>query len=304
MRKSLFYYIAAAFLIGFCIVFSSCSKDPILKEGDYIYENNDLTKVDYVNGIIINWADDIDISEEQKTVIRNLIANLVRVEGGSFMMGAQNMNAQGDCYDEDALDDESPVHQVTLTDFLINKYQITQKEWHTIMGYDLDWSELYGEGDDFPAYNVSQTEALQFVENLSAMTRLSFNLPTEAQWEFAAKGGNKSQQYHFSGSNEVYDVAWHKNNSANRLHPVGEKQANELGLYDMSGNLWEWCLDTYGPYPDIPQTEPVSANGDKFLIRGGSWTFLPSYCRITARNSYSSENHSISNGFRIILKTK
>lgn len=302
MRKNIYTIIFTALLIGLCMVFSSCSKDPILKQGDYIYENNDLTKVDYVNGIIINWADDIDINEEQKAVIRNLMDNLVRVEGGSFMMGAQNINAQGDCYDEDALDDESPVHQVTLTNFLIGKYEITQKEWHTIMGYDLDWSELYGEGDDFPAYNVSQTEALQFVERLNAMTRLSFNLPTEAQWEFAAKGGNKSQHYRFSGNNEVDDVAWHKNNTEGRLHPVGEKQANELGLYDMSGNLWEWCLDAYGPYPDEPQTEPVSENGDKFLIRGGSWTFIPTYCRVTARNSYSGENHSISNGFRIILK--
>ena len=302
MRKYLLCHIAAALLIGLCMVFFSCSKDPILKQGDYIYENNDLTKVDYVNGIIINWADNIDINEEQKAVIRNLMDNLVRVEGGSFMMGAQNINAQGDCYDEDAIDEESPVHQVTLTNFLIGKYEITQKEWHTIMGYDLEWSELYGEGDNFPAYNVSQTEALQFVERLNAMTRLSFNLPTEAQWEFAAKGGNKSQHYRFSGSNEVDNVAWHKNNTEGRLHPVGEKQANELGLYDMSGNLWEWCLDAYGPYPDEPQTEPISDEGNRFILRGGAWTFLPTYCRVTCRKDFERENRSISNGFRVVFR--
>ncbi len=284
------------------LLFTFCGKDPVYDYGDYLYEHDDFTKVDDINGILIHWADTMDISDEQKTVVRNLVTNLVRVEGGTFRMGAQSGLPQGDNYDSEARDDESPVHEVTLNDYYLDKFEITQWEWRTIMGYELDWPEQYGRGDDFPAYNVSRTEALRFMEKLSAMTSLPFRLPTEAQWEYAARGGSHSLHYRFSGSDLVNEVAWHHGNSDGMLHPVGGKQPNELGLHDMSGNLWEWCADTYGPYLSAPQTDPISESGSPFVLRGGSWTYLPSYCRVTCRDSYSGDDASISVGFRVAME--
>ena len=293
-------YFALLFVFGIFAAIS-CGKDPVFEQGDYIYENDDFTKVDNINGIIIHWADDVEISEEQKTVIRNLVANLVRVEGGIFQMGAQHTDALGSNYDAEAQDDESPVHEVTLGNYYIGKYEITQQEWESVMGYDLEWSETYGVGERLPAYNVSRADALRFVEKLSVIAGLHFQLPTEAQWEFAARGGNNTRHYRFSGRSSVDDVAWHKGNSQSMVHPVGEKQPNELGLFDMSGNVWEWCLDAYGPYSEMSQTNPVSYEGDKFVLRGGGWTYFPVYSRVACRDGYNGEARSMSNGFRVVV---
>ncbi len=284
------------------LLFTFCGKDPVFDYGDYLYEYDDFSKVDDINGILIHWTDTMDISDEQKTVVRNLVANMVSVSGGTFRMGAQNSDPQSDNYDTEARDNEGPVHEVTLSNYYIGKFEITQREWRTIMGDELDWPEQYGRGDDFPAYNVSRTDALRFVERLSAMTRLPFQLPTEAQWEFAARGGSNSLHYRFSGSNDVDEVAWHKENANGSLHPVGGKRPNELGLHDMSGNLWEWCLDTYGPYPSTLQTNPVANSGSQFVLRGGSWTYFPTYCRVTCRDSFSGNDASVSVGFRVAME--
>jgi formylglycine-generating enzyme required for sulfatase activity len=288
------------FMMG--LLFTFCGKDPVFDYGDYLYEYDDFSKVDDINGILIHWTDTMDISDEQKTVVRNLVANMVSVSGGTFRMGAQNSDPQSDNYDTEARDNEGPVHEVTLSNYYIGKFEITQREWRTIMGDELDWPEQYGRGDDFPAYNVSRTDALRFVERLSAMTRLPFQLPTEAQWEFAARGGSNSLHYRFSGSNDVDEVAWHKENANGSLHPVGGKRPNELGLHDMSGNLWEWCLDTYGPYPSTLQTNPVANSGSQFVLRGGSWTYFPTYCRVTCRDSFSGNDASVSVGFRVAME--
>ena len=293
-------WVALFFTMG--LLLSFCGKDPVFDYGDYLYEHDDFTKVDDINGILIHWADTMDISDEQKIVVRNLVANLVRVEGGSFQMGAQRTNPQADNYDTEARDDESPVHEVTLSNYFIGKFEITQREWRTIMGDELDWPEQYGRGDDFPAYNVSRTDALRFVERLSAMTRLPFRLPTEAQWEYAARGRNRSLHLRYSGSNNVDEVAWHKENANGTLHPVGGKLPNELGLHDMSGSLWEWCLDTYGPYPSTPQTDPLADSGSPFVLRGGAWTYFPTYCRVTCRDSFSGNDASVSVGFRVAME--
>ena len=288
------------FMMG--LLFTFCGKDPVFDYGDYLYEYDDFSKVDDINGILIHWADTMDISDEQKIVVRNLVANLVSVSGGTFRMGAQNSDPQSDNYDTEARDNECPVHEVTLSNYYIGKFEITQREWRTIMGDELDWPEQYGRGDDFPAYNVSRTEALRFVEKLSAMTRLPFRLPTEAQWEFAARGGSNSLHDRFSGSNDVDEVAWHKENANGTLHPVGGKLPNELGLHDMSGSLWEWCLDTYGPYPSTPQTDPLADSGSPFVLRGGAWTYFPTYCRVTCRDSFSGDDASVSVGFRVAME--
>jgi formylglycine-generating enzyme required for sulfatase activity len=279
----------------------SCGKDPVFEQGDYLYEHDDFTKVEDINGILLHWSDTMALSEEQKTVVRNLVANLVNVSGGTYRMGAQNSDPQSDNYDPEARDNENPVHEVTLSDFYLGRFEVTQREWRAIMGDDLDWSEQYGKGDDFPAYNVSRNDALRFLERLSAMTRLPFRLPTEAQWEYAAKGGSHSLHYRFSGSNQVDEVAWHIGNSNGVLHPVGGKLPNELGLCDMSGSLWELCSDTYGPYPSVPQTDPLADSGSQFVLRGGAWAYLPTYCRTTCRDSYDGDAASVSVGFRVTM---
>jgi len=302
MKNRFLTFVTTIFLATITIL--GCNKDPVYEQGHYLYDNYDLTQVDYVNGIVIEWADSIEISDEQKDVILNLLDNMVLVEGGTFKMGAQNTEEQGFNYDAEAQNNESPVHEVTLNNYYIGKFEITQREWHIIMGYDLDWTETYGKGDNIPAYNITYTDACLFVLRLSAMTNLTFQLPSEAQWEFAARGGNNTLHYRYSGSNQVEEVAWHKNNSGNILHNVGEKQANELGLYDMSGSLWEWCLDTYGEYPDSPQTDPIFHDGNPYSMRGGAWTYLPSYCRVTCRDAYDDNTPSVSNGLRIIMNTQ
>ena len=289
-------------LLGSVLLVGSCGKDPLFEQGDYIYENNYFTRVDNVNGFIIHWADDVEISEEQQAVILNLIANLVRVEGGTFMMGAQHSNPESANYDPGAADNESPVHQVTLSDYYIDKYEVTQREWRVVMGYDLDWPEVYGNGDDFPVYNVSRTDAVRFLEKLSALTRLSFHLPSEAQWEYAARGGSYTQHYCFSGSDDVNDVAWYNGNAGGILHSVGEKQPNELGLYDMSGNVWEWCSDSYALYSEDDSQDPCVLSGSPYVLRGGSWTYLPGYCRVTCRDFYGGNASSLSVGFRVSLR--
>ena len=232
-RNRLLDVIVVAFFAVVGLAMVSCGKDPVFEQGDYLYEHDDFTKMEEINGILLHWSDTMALSEEQKSVVRNLVANLVRVEGGSFRMGAQSGMPQGDNYDPEARDNESPVHEVTLSDFYLGRFEITQREWRAIMGDELDWSEPYGKGDDFPAYNVSRTDAMRFLERLSAMTRLSFRLPTEAQWEYAARGGSNSLHYRFSGSNQVDEVAWHIGNTNGVLHPVGGKLPNELGFCDM-----------------------------------------------------------------------
>ncbi len=299
-----FSLVVVAFFVAVAAVFASCGKDPVFVQGDYIYENEDFTPVDNVNGILIHWADTMDIGEEQKNVIRNLIANLVRVEGGTFQMGAQNADPAGSNYDPEAQSNERPVHEVTLSDYHIGKFELTQQEWCTVMGYELDWSEQYGKGDDFPAYNVSRSEALRFLEKLSAMTRLPFRLPTEAQWEYAARGGSRSLHFRFSGSNNADDVAWHNGNAGGGLHKAGEKHPNELGFHDMSGNLWEWCSDTYGTYPATPQTDPITESGVQYVLRGGAWTYQPAYCRTTCRDAYNGNTASVSVGFRVAMECR
>lgn len=298
-----FNLIMSVFLLGNVLLLGSCRKDPTFDQGYYIYEDDTFTKVDNVNGIIIHWADDIEISEEQKSVICSLVANMVPVYAGSFIMGAQCVDGQGDNYVPEARENESPLHTVRLGDYYIGKYEITQREWSVVMGYDLEWSDQYGKGDRIPAYYVSWEEANAFVEKLSAMTRLEFRLPTEAQWEFAARGGASSLQNLYSGSNHADEVAWYKGNTGDVLHNVGEKRPNELGLYDMSGSLWEWCADSYRPYSANYSQDPCVMSGSPYVLRGGSWTYLPDYCRVTCRDSYGGDASSLSVGFRVSLTT-
>ena len=196
---------------------------------------------------------------------------MVRVAGGTFQMGSN---------DSDADSDEKPVHQVTLSDYYIGETEVTQALWEAVMGTTVrqqrdkankEWP-LRGEGPSYPMYYISWKECLDFIGKLNAMTGKSFRLPTEAEWEYAARGGNKEKGYKYSGSDDIGSVSWYDDNSGSTTHPVGTKQANELGLYDMSGNVWEWCQDWYGNYGSSNQTNPKGpSNGSYHVGRGGGW---------------------------------
>jgi formylglycine-generating enzyme required for sulfatase activity len=233
--------------------------------------------------------------------------SMVFVQGGTFSMGCTS--EQG----SDCEDDEKPPHIVTLSDFYIGKYEVTQAQWQAIMGTtirqqrDKDGkdSPLYGEGDSYPMYYVSWNEVQEFIKKLNAATGKQYRLPTEAEWEYAARGGNKSNGYKYSGSNTFEDVAWYGSNSGRETHPVGTKQPNELGIYDMSGNVWEWCNDWYGSYSSSSQRDPAGASSGSYrVIRGGGWYISAQGCRTSIRLYYSSDDRNVALGFRLVSSSK
>ena len=222
-------------------------------------------------------------------VLRDLEANMVRVEGGTFMMGATS--EQG----SDAFSNEKPSHQVTLSGFYICKYEVTQELWQAVMGTTVrqqrdkanpSWN-LFGEGANYPMYYISWEECQTFIGKLNRLTGKQYRLPTEAEWEYAARGGNKSRGYKYAGSNTLGDVAWYESNSGSTTHPVGQKSPNDLGLYDMSGNVGEWCQDWFGDYGSGSQTNPMGpSTGSNRVSPGGSWGSIAGFCRVSIRDCY------------------
>ena len=250
--------------------------------------------------------------------------DMVYVEGGTFLMGAQTSSSSSANYDCDAYGHESPVHSVTLSSYYIGKYEVTQQLWEYVMNYtgaaadgtilsavasdpwlgDSNPSSTYGKGDYYPAYYVSYEDIVNhFIPRLNKITGKTFRLPTEAEWEYAARGGNKSKGYKYSGSNTIGDVAWYDDNSSYEAHQVGTKQANELGIYDMSGNVWEWCSDWYGSYSSTSQTDPTGpTSGSYRVLRGGSWDNDAQGCRVSIRSCYTPSLCGIYFGFRLLYQ--
>ena len=218
--------------------------------------------------------------------------DMVKVEAGTFMMGATSEM-------QNPYDDEKPVHQVTLTNnYYIGKYEVTQALWKTVMGSN---SSKF-KGDNLPVEQVSWNDCQEFIGKLNGLTDKKFRLPTEAEWEYAARGGKKSRGYQYSGSSNISDVAWYDGNSGRKTRPVGTKQANELGIYDMSGNVYEWCQDWYGSYVSSPQTNPTGAVcGSRRVYRGGSWGSNARYCRSSFRHFDTPDNRSYYLGLRLVL---
>ena len=217
---------------------------------------------------------------------------MVKVEGGTFMMGAtsemKNPNSN-----------EKPVHQVTLTnDYYMGKYEVTQALWQAVMGSNP--SEY--KGDNLPVETVSWNDCQKFISKLNSLTGRMFRLPTEAEWEYAARGGKESRGYQYSGSSNISDVAWYDENSGSKTHPVGTKQANEVGIYDMTGNVWEWCSDWYSSYSSSSQTNPTgSDSGSARVSRGGGWFNDASYCRLSVRFYYTPDFRLDILGLRLAL---
>ena len=177
--------------------------------------------------------------------------------------------------------DEEPTHQVTLSSYYIGETEVTQALWKAVMGSNPSGFI----GDDLPVEMVSWDDCQTFISKLNALTGKRFRLPTEAEWEFAARGGNQSRHTQYSGSSRIDDVAWYRGNSGGKTHPVKTKQPNELGIYDMSGNVWEWCQDRYGSYSSYAQTNPTGASsGSDRVCRGGSWWDYPWECRSSIRS--------------------
>ncbi len=216
---------------------------------------------------------------------------MVYVEGGTFSMGATPEQVNPGSY-------EKPVHRVTLSSYRIGQTEVPQWLWVAVMGSN----PSYRKGDNLPVEQVSWDDCQEFLGKLNNITGKFFSLPTEAQWEFAARGGNRSRGYQYSGSDELGTVAWYRNNSNFRTHEVGMKGSNELGLYDMSGNVWEWCSDRYGRYPNHSVTNPkgASTGGDR-ASRGGSWYGSPWDCRVARRTDFAPDNRGNGLGFRLAL---
>lgn len=228
---------------------------------------------------------------QQQTELDKLINNMVYVSGGTFIMGEGG---------EQKGYSNGPAHKVSLDNFQICKYEVTQALWEVVMGNNPSGNK----GDNLPVECVSWDDCQTFISRLNSLTNKTFRLPTEAEWEFAARGGKKSLGYKYSGSNNLSDVAWYNGNSDNRAHPVGLKKPNELGLYDMSGNVREWCSDWLGKYSSSDQNNPKGPSKDLFAFRvhrGGDWDTEADGCRSTDRNGVSPGNQSPCLGFRLVL---
>ena len=225
-------------------------------------------------------------------VIQNLLNNMVRVEGGTFTMGATS--EQG----SDADSDEKPTHQVTLSSFSIGKYEVTQEEWQAVMG---DNPSNF-KGAKHPVEEVSWNDCQEFIRKLNAITGKHFRLPTEAEWEYAARGGNRCIGYKYSGSDNLDRVAWYDSNSGNTTHDIGQKSPNEIGLFDMSGNVREWCADWYGSYKSNSQSNPGGpSSGSYRVFRGGSWFNVARRCRVSDRHDLTPGDSDFNLGLRLAL---
>ena len=229
---------------------------------------------------------------------------MVYVAGGEFLMGGTS--EQG----SDAESDESVIRHVTVGDFYIGRYEVTQSQWESVMGTSVSQQRnkvntsysLSGTGPNYPMYYVSWEEANEFCRILSRKTGRNYRLPTEAEWEYAARGGNRSRGYKYSGSNNINEVAWYDHNSGDKTHIVGTKSPNELGIYDMSGNVYEWCQDWYGSYSSGSQTNPQGPSSGSYRVaRGGSWYLDAEDCRSSIRDSSSPVLSVYALGLRLVL---
>ena len=236
--------------------------------------------------------------------VKHAPKSMVSVQGGSFRMGSN-----------DGRSHEKPIHEVIVSSFWIGKYQVTQKEWKEVMGNNpSNWQD-----DNLPVENVSWYDAVEYCNRRSIQEGLTpcysgkgsgitcdwnangYRLPTEAEWEYAARGGHKSKGFVYSGSDDINEVAWHEGNSDRRTHNVGDKNSNELGIHDMSGNVWEWCWDWYAGsyYKKSPSINPKGPNSGSYrVLRGGSWSNLD-LCRVSNRSNSKPISNSRNHGFRV-----
>lgn len=233
--------------------------------------------------------DDADDNAEVKEyTVGGATFKMIRVEAGTFRMGSTS-----------GLDDEQPVHSVTISkDYYIGETEVTQELWTAVMGTN---PSNFTSDSQLPVETVSWNDCQTFITKLNSLTGATFRLPTEAEWEFAARGGNKSQGYTYSGSNNIDDVAWYWGNSNITTHAVKTKSPNELGIYDMSGNVREWCQDWYGSYSSAAVTDPAGvSSGSNRVHRGGDWRSLAPDCSCTLRSNSTPASTDFKFGLRLV----
>ena len=253
-------------------------------------EAADVNGDDDVNTADVVMVYDIIINGDPfKTYTANGVKfNMIDVAGGTFQMGKSAMGSNIE-----------PVHNVTLSPYSIGQTEVTQELWEAVMGSNP--SDF--KGAKLPVEQVSWNDCQTFITKLNQLTGQTFRLPTEAEWEYAARGGNQSMGYTYAGSNTLDEVAWYwSSNSSSMTHDVATKSPNELGLYDMSGNVWEWCQDWYGSYSSSAQTNPTGpSTGSRRVNRGGGWTGNAGNCRVSTRSNYSPTYTGIILGLRLAL---
>jgi len=226
--------------------------------------------------------------------VYNINMKMIWVEGGDFMMGCTS--EQGDCYAN-----EKPIRRVMVDGFYIGMLEVTQLQWTIIMGINPSKRK----GEDFPVENITWEEAMEFCRKLSKKTGRKYSLPTEAQWEYAARGGKNTEGTKYAGSNNIEEIAWIGNNSNQGTHKCGTKKANELGIFDMTGNVWEWCRDWYSDSYDLYDTNnPTGArdsNGYERVCRGGDYEGEPRTCRICFRGGFANSDYGHDDiGLRVV----
>ncbi len=261
---------------------------------DYITDDLDMPDKDKLYTVdLLTLKQERELEARVEFDVNGVNYKMVKVVGGTFMMGA-TVEQGGD-----ALSCEKPEHMVTLRDYYIGETVVTQALWKAVMGNNP--SEFKGV-DFLPVERVSWDDVKEFIKKLNEETGKVFRLPTEAEWEFAARGGVMSKEYKYSGSNEIDEVAWYADNSKGKVHAVKGKNANELGLYDMSGNVWEWCSDWYGGYSKDAQNNPQGpSTGDYRVTRGGGCLNSSRFCRVTCRKDTKLGDRSSYCGFRLAL---
>lgn len=231
--------------------------------------------------------------------VNGVTFKMVRVEKGGFWMGAQHIDTAEFNYDRYSQNDEVPVHHVSIhEDFYIGQTEVTQQLWKAVMGYNPSKKKC----PKRPVTNVNYFEVQAFIRELDSLTGMHFRLPTEEEWEYAARGGNHSRGYIYSGGNEAQKVAWHNGNTRN-LKKVKKRKANELGIYDMSGNVWEWCSTNYRFY-DKERNARLGKDGEMYIIRGGGWQLPESSCRVAWRGKRLPDLQNSFGGFRLCLDAK
>lgn len=225
--------------------------------------------------------------------VTDIETHMVFVKGGTFKMGSNEGKSN-----------EKPVHTVRLNDFYIGKYEVTTALWRQVMGSNAGSS---GDCDDCPVYDLKWDSIQIFIAKLNQLTGKRYRLPTEAEWEYAALGGIYSKGFKYPGSQNLDEVAWYEPNASMKTHPVGLKLPNELGLFDMAGNVWELCQDWFNGsfYKKSPSENPLNTAKSTFrLVRGGSWRSGEQRCQNHARNRDSKDHHIGNGGFRLVMEVR
>ena len=259
---------------------------------DGFVHHKNITTATVISRSAVTMLGAFEVAFNQSITVNGVTFNMMYVDGGIFTMGATD--GQGVEYS-----DELPTHSVTLSSYYIGQMEVTQALWRAVM----ENNPSEHPGDNLPVEKVSWDSVQIFLTKLNALTGRTFRLPTEAEWEYAARGGSQSQGYKYSGGNTIRDVAWYNGYSGYQTHSVGTKAPNELGLYDMSGNVSEWCLDWFGEYSSSAQTNPTGpTSGSRRVCRGGSYNSDAWQCRVSYRSSFEAVFGRNDIGFRLVLE--